>query len=144
MGLPSYNITSSEIFLGGLQGRRIQIFDGGNAQNFEIDGGNAPIDGGKKISSAYGTPKITLCILKLAFYCIFKRQFLIDGKNLQKGEKWEIYFQKISYKHASFLKKVNCPKNDKLHFLLHFYATIFEKLQRLSEKAPSVGRGIQE
>ena len=66
----------------------------GNAPLQKFDGGNAPIDGGqKKFRGTFGAAKIAIYILKLTFYCIFKRQFLIDGKkSTKKLKKWEIYF----------------------------------------------------
>ena len=64
---------------------------GAKVHNFEIDGGHAPLQnlikgnaphrwgGGKKnVRGAFVAAKMALYILKLAFYCILKHQFLID------------------------------------------------------------------
>ena len=52
----------------------------------KLMGGNASKEA-KKIIGAFGAAKLALYILKLAFYCIFIQQFLLDGKKSAKKVK---------------------------------------------------------
>ena len=68
--------TTSKFYEGTTRDGQFKFLMGAMPRISKLMGGNAPHRwGAKKICGAFGATKITLQILKLTFYCIFKRQF---------------------------------------------------------------------